>query len=94
FNVDLVAVGMQLVVLAMLSLFFYLDRRKLALALCILFFLANTGFSIISIYAGPRFYGYGFAAAVLLTAIAGAAALSRTFERLEYETFMLQSMKF
>lgn len=94
FNVDLVAVGMQLVVLAMLSIFFYLDRRKLALALCVLFFLANTGFSIISIYAGPRFYGYGFAAAVLLTAIAGAAALSRTFERLEYETFMLQAVKF
>ncbi|WP_229411084.1 MULTISPECIES: exopolysaccharide Pel transporter PelG [unclassified Massilia] len=94
FSVDLIAVGMQLVVLAMLSVFFYLDRRKLALALCVLFFAANTAFSLMSLYAGPRFYGYGFAVAVLLTAILGAFSLSRTFERLEYETFMLQTMKF
>ena len=93
-SVDLVAVAIQLVVLAILSFFFYLDRRKIALALCVLFFVANTVFSLLSLEAGPLFYGYGFAAATLLTAIAGALWLSSTLERLEYETFMLQPVKF
>lgn len=90
FSVDLVAVAMQLVVLAILNFLFYLDRRKIATALCLMFFVANTLFSFISLYAGPQYYGYGFAAAVLLTALVGTISLSRTFDRLEYETFMLQ----
>lgn len=93
-SVDLVAVAMQLVLLAILSFFFYLDRRKIALALCVLFFVTNTMFSFVSLHAGPLFYGYGFALAVLVTAIAGALWLSSTLERLEYETFMLQPVKF
>jgi uncharacterized membrane protein len=93
-SVDLVAVAMQLMLLAILSFFFYLDRRKIALSLCVLFFLANTVFSLMSIHAGPSFYGYGFAAAVLLTAVTGAFQLSSTVDRLEYETFMLQPVKF
>ena len=93
FSIDLIAVAVQLLVLAMLSILFYLDRRKIAFALCLTFFAANTGFSILSLHAGPLFYGYGFGAAVLLTAILGAACLLKTFARLEYETFMLQPVK-
>lgn len=89
-SIDLVAVAMQLVVLAILNFLFYLDRRKIALALCLLFFMSNTAFSILSLNAGPLFYGYGFATAVFLTALAGALCLSFTLDRLEYETFMLQ----
>ena len=90
FSIDLVAVAMQLVVLAILNFLFYMDRRKMALGLCLLFFITNTVFSLVSLDAGPQFYGYGFAAAILLTALAGAICLSLTFDRLEYETFMLQ----
>lgn len=93
FSIDLIAVFIQLIVLAMLSILFYLDRRRSAFLLCLTFFAANTGFSILSLHAGPLFYGYGFCAAVILTAILGAISLARTFERLEYETFMLQPLK-
>jgi uncharacterized membrane protein len=89
-RIDLVAVAVQLLGLAILNFLFYLDRRKSALGLCLLFFLSNTAFSVLSVYAGPQFYGYGFAAAVVVTAFSGVLCLSRTFDRLEYETFMLQ----
>jgi len=93
FSIDLIAVAVQLLVLAMLSILFYLDRRRIACALCLTFFAANTAFSVLSLHAGPLFYGYGFGAAVLLTALLGAACLASTFDRLEYETFMLQPVK-
>lgn len=93
FSIDLVAVAMQLIVVAILNFLFYMDRRKMALGLCLLFFVANTLFSWVSLNAGPQFYGYGFASAVLLTALAGAICLSSTFDRLEYETFMLQPVQ-
>jgi uncharacterized membrane protein len=44
----------------------------------------------ISIRLGPAFYGYGFALALLGAVLAGFFLLSRTMERLEYETFMMQ----
>jgi uncharacterized membrane protein len=40
---------------------------------------------------GPRFHGDGFAVAVSLTAVVGVLRLDRRLDRLEYETFMLQS---
>lgn len=93
FSIDLIAVAIQLLVLAMLSILFYLDRRRIALMLCLTFFAANTAFSVLSLHAGPLFYGYGFGAAVILTALLGAACLASTFAQLEYETFMLQPVK-
>jgi uncharacterized membrane protein len=88
--VDLVAVGVQVLLLAILNVLFYLDQRAVALALTILFTVLNVGFTLITFALGPAFYGYGFAAATAITSFAGIMILSRLFGRLEYETFMLQ----
>lgn len=88
FQIDVVAAGFQVVLLSMFTILFYLDYRKLVLYLCILFFVANTGLSILTIALGPRFYGLGFVVAGALTSLLAMAALSRKLERLEYETFM------
>jgi uncharacterized membrane protein len=89
-NINLVAVATQLIVLAVFNVLFYLDQRKIALALCLLFVVSNIAFSIMSLNAGPAFYGYGFASAVFVTTVAGLICLSRVLDRLEFETFMLQ----
>lgn len=91
-SIDLVAVATLLGVLAVFNVLFYLDQRKSVLFLCLLFFFSNTVFSLLSLAAGPVFYGYGFAAAVLLTLFVSLYTLSHTLESLEYETFMLQPM--
>ncbi len=90
FYVDVAAVGMQVVLLAIMNVFFYLDKRRVVLALSIFFAAVNIGATLATQYLGPSFYGYGFAIAVALTSVLGLAILSRKLDRLEYETFMLQ----
>lgn len=92
FCINLVGVAIQLIVLAVFNVLFYLDKRRTAVWLCLLFCVANAVFSLASMAAGPLFYGYGFALAVLLTALCGLFCLSSALERLEYETFMLQAV--
>ncbi|MDX5405675.1 MAG: exopolysaccharide Pel transporter PelG [Chromatiaceae bacterium] len=88
--VDLVGVSLQVLVMAILNVMFYLDKRYQALALISVMLLANLGLSMLSIELGLAFYGYGFATAMLITTLLGLVMLNRQFNRLEYETFMLQ----
>ena len=89
-NIDLVAVGIQVLLLAVLNLLFYFDYRKDALYLCLLFAVSNIAFTLLSQYLGPVFYGYGFAMSVLLTTLVGIVMVSIRLNRLVYETFMLR----
>jgi uncharacterized membrane protein len=88
-NVDLVGVGVQVLLLAILNVFFYLDQRGIALGLSFLFFAANAILTLGTLKLGAAFYGYGFAISVALTSFVGLGILSRKLERLEYETFMI-----
>lgn len=88
--IDVIAAGLQVVLLGILNVFFYLDKRRIVLALCASFVLLNLVLTAISIRLGPAFYGYGFAAALLIVVLAGFVALSKKMSVLEYETFMLQ----
>ncbi|SDY12083.1 exopolysaccharide Pel transporter PelG [Nitrosomonas sp. Nm58] len=90
-NIDLVAVGIQVLLLAVLNLLFYFDYRKDALYLCLLFATSNIVFTLLSQYLGPAFYGYGFALSVALTTIIGMVIVSKKLNQLVYETFMLRN---
>ncbi len=46
-------------------------------------------FSLLSVYLGANWYGYGLAASLLLTVAVGLYWLDRKMTILEYETFML-----
>lgn len=89
-SIQVVATGFQVVLLGILNVFFYLDRRKRVLLLTSLFATLNLVFTLFSIKMGPYFYGYGFALALLVVLALGMALLDRDLKRLEYETFMLQ----
>jgi len=89
--VMVVAASLQVVVLGVLNLFFYLDRRRAALAVCIVFLVLNVALTALSLALGPPFYGYGFALAALVAAVVGLLRLDQVFADLEYDTFMRQS---
>lgn len=89
-RIDLFAVAMQVVVLSVLNVLYYLDRRYMAVALSALLCVSNLALSWLSIQWGPVFFGYGFALAMTATALTGLLILSRQLRHLEYETFMLQ----
>lgn len=88
--VDLVGVGVQVIFLCVLNVLFYFDKRWMAAGLTAVFLVANLLLSRLSIELGPAFYGYGFTVAMLIASLVGLLCLDRTFQRLEYETYMFQ----
>lgn len=88
--VDVVAAGLQVVFLGIMNVLFYLDKRMIALILTALFAGLNLILSLLSIYLGATWYGYGFALSLLITVAVGLYWLDRKLAVLEYETFMLQ----
>ena len=88
--VDVVAAGLQVVLLGLLNIFFYLDKRAEVLLLTTLFLVLNVAFTAMTLLAGAPFYGYGFALALLATVLSAMLILDGKLQQLEYETFMLQ----
>ena len=88
--VQTIAAGLQVLFLSVLTVYFYLDKRRVVLGLCVLFVVANAALTLLTLRLGPPTFGYGFALSLLLCVTVGFVALARTFSRLEYSTFMLQ----
>lgn len=89
-QVQVVGAGLQVGLMAVLNVFFYLDQRRIVLLLCLQFVLLNVLLTSYTLTHGAALYGYGFALATLLTLASGLLLLSRSLQRLEYRTFMLQ----
>lgn len=89
-NIDIVAVGLQVVLLGLLNICFYLDERMHALILTATFAILNAALTQLSMHFGVYFFGYGFAMSLLITVTLGMLLLNHDFKELEYETFMLQ----
>jgi uncharacterized membrane protein len=87
--VDLVGAGLQVVFLGILNILFYLDKRMMAMILTGLFALLNLLLTLLSVYLGATWYGYGFAVSLLVSVVVGLYWLDRKLSILEYETFML-----
>ena len=87
--VDLVGVSVQVVFMALLNVFFYLDKRAVVLELCLLFVVLNALLTLLSQHMGPSFFGYGFTLSLLCCVLLGLGRLSTALDDLEYETFML-----
>lgn len=87
---DVVAASLQVVLLGLLNIFFYLDRRRVVFGLTALLLVLNVGLSWLSLTLGAAFYGYGVALAMMITVFVAMLALESKLTRLEYETFMLQ----
>ncbi|OZB76195.1 MAG: histidine kinase [Thiomonas sp. 14-64-326] len=93
FLVQAVAASFQVMLLAVLNVFYYLDRRdrrRDVVVITATLTVLNFALSMLSIHLGPAFFGYGFGVALLLTLMLGMMLLQRLFRKLEYQTFMLQ----
>ena len=89
FIVDLIGVTLELFFMSIITILFYLDKRKKIMFLVIFVFLLNFILTLYSQYLGPFYYGYGTAIAYLLGSVVGLILLNNSFRRLHYETFML-----
>ena len=87
--VDVVGVSVQMVLMALLNVLFYLDRRGTVLIITATFFLANVALTLASQAAGVVYFGYGFVGATMIATFLTVVLLNRIVRELEYETFML-----
>ncbi|MDC0434577.1 exopolysaccharide Pel transporter PelG [bacterium] len=88
YYINLVGVGAQVLLLAILNVLFYLDKLIYALILTSILFVTNTAFTFITLQWGPEYFGYGFGLSMTLSALAGVILLSRELENIEFRTFM------
>jgi uncharacterized membrane protein len=88
--VDVIAASLQVLLLGLLNVFFYLDARRTALQICLAFVVLNGILTAITLRMSPDFYGYGFALTLLILAAVAVLMLDRKFAHLEYETYMLR----
>ncbi len=88
--IDVVGAALQVVLLGVLNVLFYLDQRRAVLFLTAMLPVVNIIFTAISLQLGAPWFGYGFALAMLVTVLTAIWILNRKLEALEYQTFMLQ----
>ena len=88
-KVQLIATALQVVFLAIINVFCYLDQRRMLVLLTGLFLVLNILFTGISLYLGPQFFGFGFLLALAVCVLLGLWLVNRKMGELEYITFML-----
>jgi uncharacterized membrane protein len=76
--------------MGVMNVFFYLDKRVIVMGSVGAFVVLNVIFTAITLAHNPAWYGYGFAASLLVVVMGSLYMLDRKLEVLEYETFMLQ----
>ena len=88
YYINLVGVGAQVLMLAVLNVLFYLDKLRDALLLTSTMLVSNAALTWLTLQLGPQYYGYGFGLSMTLTAFVGIILLSREMDNIEFKTFM------
>ncbi|MCX7641643.1 MAG: exopolysaccharide Pel transporter PelG [Elusimicrobiales bacterium] len=89
FCIDLIGVQMQMGFMAILSVLHYINKKRQAMYVSLLFLILNIILTIITIYLGPSYFGYGFTIASFCSFIISLIILRKSIKEFEYETFML-----
>lgn len=78
----------QFIFIATTSFILFFDRRRLYLALQLLFFSSNLCFSLLTVAMGRDYYGLGYFVACFVSSLAAYVMATATFERLNFLTFI------
>lgn len=92
FQISLIGVFFMVFFLALLTVLYYLDKRRLAMYCCLGFTLANTLFTYLAILGGERWFGAGFLVASAAAVLISVFLVNRCLNNLDYDTFASQSI--
>ncbi|MBX9703513.1 MAG: exopolysaccharide Pel transporter PelG, partial [Silvanigrellaceae bacterium] len=65
FRIDVISIWMLAFLISQLNVLYYLDKQNDACITMAILFVGSLLFNIITLYLGPLFYGYGFAAGLI-----------------------------
>jgi len=86
-RLGILAVFFQFMFVAASSIVLFLDRQLRFLALQLVFLSAQVGFTIMTIYLGREYFGYGHLLACALSAFLAMVVLERTLSKVVFLTF-------
>lgn len=78
----------QFILIAATSMLLFFDRRRLFVALQVLFLVLNAGLTLATLALGEDYYGVGYFASCLIVSFIAYLAADRTFTKLNYLTFI------
>jgi polysaccharide biosynthesis protein PelG len=93
FRVAVPAASGQFLMLSAILLLLYLDERRAALLVTVVFAASNTALTGVTVWVGHTAYGGGYLLAALMAALLALSLLHDRLQRLEYRTFMLQPVE-
>ena len=85
----LIGAGLNALLWALLSLLYYMTQYQQAVWVTAVFAIGNSLFTLMTLYAGPWYFGYGYCASLLLSVICALICLNKDFKDLGYSTFMM-----
>ncbi|MCL5799434.1 MAG: exopolysaccharide Pel transporter PelG [Gammaproteobacteria bacterium] len=88
FRFDVIGTSLQLLLMSLLNVYFYLDLRGRTVLLTLLFLIGNFLLTGMTLVLGPFFYGLGFLGSLLITDLLGLSMLSRDLQGIDYLTFV------
>lgn len=88
FRINVVSICLLVLLIAQMNLLYYINKPAIVCYVCLLFFILNLSFTLLTFQLGPLFYGYGFALSLLGANIYAALGMQKSFKTLSYEAFM------
>ena len=85
----IVGAGLNVILWALLSFLYYMTKYLHALLVCIVFFMGNFILTLLSLYLGPMYYGYGVDFSLILAIATALFLLNEDFKHIEYTAFMM-----
>ena len=85
----IIGTSLNAVLWALLSILYYMTKYLQALYISLVFICSNFVFTLISLYAGPWYFGYGYSFSTLLSVACALTLLNRNFKDILYSTFMM-----
>lgn len=85
----IIATSLNVILWGIINILYYMTRYVQVLYVSLIFVVSNILFTLISIYAGPCYFGYGFSFSLLLSICSALIFLNKSFNDLEYFTFMM-----
>ena len=88
FRFDAIGTSLQLLLMSLLNVYFYLDLRGRTVLLTLLFLIGNFFLTGATLLLGPFYYGLGFLGSLLIVGLLGLYTLSRDLQRIDYLSFV------
>lgn len=85
----IIGTSLNVILWGIINILYYMTRYVQTIFISLLFLVCNTLFTLLSIYAGPQYFGYGLCFSLLVAIVCALILLNKAFNDLEYYTFMM-----